>query len=82
MAEPRKKWRPGGRKGKLHRELGIPEGEKIPQGRLASAARSDNPEIRRDAIRAQTMEGWDHGGKERRSRLYKHPTSAAHRART
>jgi hypothetical protein len=49
---------PGGEKGKLHRELGIPVEEKIPEGRLASAARSGNPEIRRDAIRAETMKKW------------------------
>lgn len=55
-------WNPGGHKGKLHRELGIPEGEKIPQGRLQSAMHSSNPEVRRDAIRAHTMEGWHHGG--------------------
>jgi len=53
---------PGGEKGKLHRELGIPEGEKIGTSRLAKAARSDNPEIRRDAIRAQTMKKWHHTG--------------------
>lgn len=57
-----KGWNPGGRKGKLHRELGIPEDEKIPAGRLAAATRSSNPEIRRDAIRAKTMKGWHHGG--------------------
>ena len=53
---------PGGEKGKLHRELGIPEDQKIPAGRLAAAAHSDNPEVRRDAIRAQTMKKWHHGG--------------------
>lgn len=72
--EPRRKrgWKPGGQKGKLHRELGIPEGEKIPAGRLAKAERSSNPEIRRDAIRAKTMEGWHHGGpkKSRRELLH------------
>jgi hypothetical protein len=52
---------PGGHKGKLHRELGIPEGEKIPAGRLAAAAHSSNREIRNDAIRAQTMKKWKHG---------------------
>jgi hypothetical protein len=65
------KWNPGGEKGKLHRELGIPEGEKIPQERLSAATRSDNPEIRRDAIRARTMEGWHHGGAERRYKKMK-----------
>lgn len=59
---PKKDFHPGGHKGKLHRELGVPEGEKIPAGRLASAQHSSNPEIRRDAIRAKTMEGWNHKG--------------------
>ena len=65
----RKGWRkksdtfhPGGEKGKLHRELGIPTDEKIPAKRLAKAEHSKNPEVRRDAIRAKTMEGWRHGG--------------------
>ncbi len=52
---------PGGHKGKLHREIGIPEGEKIGKSRLSKAAHSDNPEIRRDAIRAQTMGKWHKG---------------------
>ena len=65
------KFKPGGEKGKLHRELGIPTDEKIPTARLASAAHSSNPEIRRDAIRAETMKGWHHG-KKRKSPLYDH----------
>ena len=63
----RKDFHPGGEKGKLHRELGIPEGEKIGASRLSKAAHSDNPEIRRDAIRAQTMSKWHHGGKRNKS---------------
>ena len=55
-----KGWNPGGQKGKLHRELGIPENQKIPADRLSAATRSSNPEIRRDAIRARTMKGWNH----------------------
>lgn len=54
----KKPFKPGGQKGKLHRELGIPVGQKIPASRLAAAARSSNPEVRRDAIRAKTMAGW------------------------
>lgn len=54
---------PGGHKGKLHRELGIPEGEKIPAARLAAAEHSSDREVRNDAIRAKTMEGWHHGGR-------------------
>ncbi len=78
-----KGWKPGGQKGKLHREIGVPEGKKIPASKLAAAEKSDNPEIRRDAIRAKTMEGWRHGNggsdpearKRRRETMYTHPTS-------
>ena len=54
----KKKWNPGGQKGKLHRELGIPVGQKIPAARLAAATRSKNSTVRRDAIRARTMSKW------------------------
>lgn len=69
---------PGGQKGKLHRELGIPTDQKIPAARLEAATHSKNPEVRRDAIRAKTMEGWHHGGSKKKSRgsvLYDHPRS-------
>lgn len=72
-----KGWRPGGERGKLHREMGIPEGRKIPKDRLRAAAHSDNPEERRDAIRAETMEKWHHGPSRRKS-LYTHARSQAH----
>ena len=49
---------PGGEKGKLHRELGIPESERIPKGRLRAAEHSRNREVRDDAIRADTMSHW------------------------
>ncbi len=64
---PKKDFHPGGEKGKLHRELGVPAGSKIPAGKLASAEHSKNPEVRRDAIRAKTMEGWNHGGAKSRA---------------
>ena len=67
----KKGWRPGGEKGKLHRELGIPEGQKIPHDRLNAATRSENPEVRRDAIRAKTMEGWKHGSSRAEARYSK-----------
>jgi hypothetical protein len=70
---PKKDFHPAGSKGKLHRELGIPEGQTIPSGRLRQATRSRNPEIRRDAIRAETMKGWNH---KRRKALYDHPRSS------
>ena len=59
---PKAKFHPGGEKGKLHREMGIQEGKKIPAGQLEAATHSKNPEKRRDAIRAETMKGWHHGG--------------------
>jgi hypothetical protein len=66
-----KGWNPGGKRGKLHDELGIPRSEKIPADRLSAAAHSSNPEIRRDAIRAQTMKKWNHSGhKDPRSKGY------------
>ena len=68
MAEEKKKkhfvkkadFHPGGEKGKLHREMGIPEGQKIPEDKLNAAAHSPDKEKRRDAIRAQTMKKWHH----------------------
>lgn len=34
-------------KGALHRELGVPEGEKIPAKKMAKAAHSSSPKIRK-----------------------------------
>ena len=65
-----KKWTPGGDKGKLHREIGVPEGTKIPAAKLKAAEESKDPETKRDAKRAETMEHWDHKGRERRKKLY------------
>jgi len=42
-------------KGKLHRELGVPEGEKIPAKKMAKAAKSKNPKIRKQAALAKTL---------------------------
>ena len=76
---PKKEFNPSGEKGKLHRELGIKEGEKIPAARLAEAEHSENPEIKRDAIRAKTMEGWKHGGRKAAAKaMYTHPRSRPH----
>jgi hypothetical protein len=51
---------PGGEKGKLHRELGVPEDQKIPAKKLKKAEKSKNRTVRDDAIRAETMEHWRH----------------------
>ena len=60
-----KPFKPGGQKGKLHNELGIPTDQKIPKGRLHAAANSKNPEVKRDAIRAETMAKWKKPGKKK-----------------
>lgn len=58
MAE--KKWIKGAIKhpGKLHRDLGVPEGKKIPAKKLAKAEHSKNPAIRKEASLAKTLKGF------------------------
>lgn len=41
--------------GALHKELGIPEGQKIPAKKLAKAAHSDNPKLAKRAQLAETL---------------------------
>lgn len=41
--------------GKLHRELGVPQGEKIPAKKLIKAEHSKNTTIRREANLAKTL---------------------------
>lgn len=43
--------------GKLHRELGVPQGEKIPAKKLQKAEHSKNMTIRREANLAETLKG-------------------------
>lgn len=51
-------------KGKLHRELGVPEGKKIPSSKLKKAEHSKNPKLKKRAILANTLEGF-HKGKDK-----------------
>lgn len=44
--------------GQLHRDLGVPQGQKIPASKLAAAAKSSNPTIRKRAILAKTLKGF------------------------
>jgi hypothetical protein len=46
---------PASSKGKLHRELGVPEGEKIPKAKLKKAEHSKNPTERKRAHLAETL---------------------------
>ena len=50
-------------KGKLHRALGVPEGEKIPAGKLAKAKDSSSPAMRKMANFAAIAKTWKHAGK-------------------
>lgn len=47
--------------GGLHRALGVPEGETIPEEKLAKARNSSNPHVKAMANLAHTMAGWHHG---------------------
>ena len=44
-------------KGGLHRSLGIPEGEKIPEKKIKKAEKSDNPKAAKQARLAETLKG-------------------------
>jgi hypothetical protein len=50
--------------GKLHRKLGVPEGEKIPESKLQKAEHSDDPTLRREATLAETAKRY--AGKRRK----------------
>lgn len=50
-------------KGALHRNLGVPEGTKIPAKKLQAATNSDNPKIAREANLAKTLKGFSKVGK-------------------
>ncbi len=45
-------------KGALHRALGVPQGQKIPASKLAKAAHSKNPTMRKRAALAKTLSGF------------------------
>lgn len=53
----KKEWIAGAIKhpGALHRQLGVPQGQKIPAAKVEAAAKSSNPTLRRRAILAQTL---------------------------
>jgi len=50
-------------KGKLHKALGVKEGEKIPAKKMAKAANSKSPKIRKEVALAKTLESFDKKGK-------------------
>ncbi len=46
-------------RGLLHEKLHIPEGEKIPSGKLTEAKNSSSPGLRKEAIFAQNSKSWN-----------------------
>lgn len=46
---------PKSSRGKLHRELHVPEGKKIPAKKLAKAAHSKSPKVRKQVALAKTL---------------------------
>jgi len=47
-------------KGGLHRALGVAEGKKIPASKVAAAANSSNPNLRKKAQFAKNAAKWNH----------------------
>ena len=48
------------KKGALHKQLGVAEGKKIPTGRLAKAAHSSDPLLKKRAVFAENAKHWAH----------------------
>ncbi len=48
--------------GRLHRALGVPEGQPIPAAKLAAAKKSSDPAIRKEATFAINAKGFNHTG--------------------
>jgi hypothetical protein len=46
------------RPGSLHKELNVPQGQKIPAKKLAKASKSSNPTLRKRAVLAETLKGF------------------------
>lgn len=48
------------RKGLLHKKLGIPQGQPIPESRLKSAKKSKSPALRKEATFAENAKHFRH----------------------
>ena len=48
-------------KGALHRKLDVPAGEKIPAKKLAKAAKSKSPTVRKEVALAKTLKSFNRG---------------------
>lgn len=59
-------------KGRLHKALGIPEGQKIPAGRLREVLHSKDPHMRKMANFAQNAKKFHHKKQKNGSSKYRH----------
>ena len=50
------------KKGALHKELGVPQGKKIPEAKLQKALHSKNSLTRKRAQFAENAKHWNHKG--------------------
>lgn len=50
------------KEGSLHTALGVPQGQPIPAAKLAAAAKSKDPALRKKAQFAINAKGFDHSG--------------------
>jgi hypothetical protein len=48
--------------GRLHRALGVAQGEKMPESKLQAARHSRDPARRKQATFAENARHWTHGG--------------------
>jgi len=63
MSRAKKMWIQGAIKspGALHKQLHVPAGQKIPEGKLEKAENSKNPLLRKRANLAETLKGFHKG---------------------
>ena len=47
-------------KGELHRDLGVPQGQKIPASKIEAAENSSNPALRKRAVFAENAKHFKH----------------------
>ena len=59
-------------KGLLHKKLGVAKGKKIPAGKIAKAAHSNNAATRKQAIFAMNARGWKHPKKRKSGKGAQH----------
>lgn len=62
MGRAKKNWIQGAvkHKGALHKDLGIPQDEKIPMKKIKKAEHSKDPKIAKRARLAETLKGFRH----------------------